>query len=35
VAFGVALDGENLILEELAAEDLAGFDEHERNLQAG
>src|ERR1700737_3477495 len=29
------LDGENLILEELAAEALAGFDEHERNVQAG
>src|ERR1700737_3416408 len=29
------LDGENLILEELAAEALAGFDEHEGNLQPG
>src|SRR5260370_36414486 len=35
VAFCVALYGENFILEQLAAEALAGFDEHERNLQAG
>jgi hypothetical protein len=35
VAFGVALDGENFILEEFGAEALAGFDEHEGNLQAG
>jgi hypothetical protein len=34
VVFGVARDGENFILEELAAEALAGFDEAERNLQA-
>ena len=33
VAFGGAPDGENLILEELGAEALAGFDEDERNVR--